>query len=47
MLMVAEDMMILKSSLTLEMRFRSPRMKSMFRLLSWASSTIMQLYWDR
>ena len=47
MFMVADDMIILKSSRSLEIRFKRPRIKSMFRLRSCASSTIMQLYFER
>ena len=42
-LMVAEDMMIFRSFLSLVISFKRPRMKSMLRLLSWASSTMITL----
>ena len=40
-LIVAEETMTLNSGLDSRTRFRSPRMKSMLRLRSWASSTMM------
>ena len=40
---VAEEMMIFRSFLSLIISFNRPKMKSIFRLRSWASSTIMTL----
>ena len=42
-LRVAEEMMILSSGRRRAICLRRPRMKSMFRLRSWASSTMMTL----
>ena len=45
--MVADEMMTLKSLRSFRISFRRPRIKSMLRLRSCASSTMMTLYFDK